>query len=355
MKLTSAQAKKVVELYFACGKSPTCTARQFNTWAQHNNCDVVVTKKNVIDVMKRFEHRTTLQKDVRPRPSQAHDVTVQFDVLTSLYEQRGSSLRTCASETSLSLTMTQEVARHKLKLFPYRLLEKHALSEYNKIFRTEACRRLLELPLNEMDVVYTDEAVFQMDGHVNRWNARVWDYQRPDNFYAETWQCSKKVLVWAGMSRTQLYGPYFFPCSVTGDMYRAIISEMFVPDALTRTGSLAQMWFQQDGAPAHTAQDSKNLLHSIFETRVISRDFLREWPPRSPDLTPCDFYLWNALKELVYQGGHFHSLSDLQNAIQWAFNTIRLGKMNDVRNAVYSVPFRMQRCIDLCGCQLVHE
>jgi hypothetical protein len=25
------------------------------------------------------------------------------------------------------------------------------------------------------------------------------------------------------------------------------------------------------------------------------------WPPRSPDLTPCDFFLWGYLKAQVYQ------------------------------------------------------
>ena len=24
------------------------------------------------------------------------------------------------------------------------------------------------------------------------------------------------------------------------------------------------------------------------------------WPPRSPDLTPCDFFLWGFMKGLVY-------------------------------------------------------
>ena len=24
------------------------------------------------------------------------------------------------------------------------------------------------------------------------------------------------------------------------------------------------------------------------------------WPPRSPDLNPCDFYLWGHLKSMVY-------------------------------------------------------
>ncbi len=26
----------------------------------------------------------------------------------------------------------------------------------------------------------------------------------------------------------------------------------------------------------------------------------KKWPPRSPDLNPCDFYLWGYLKSVVY-------------------------------------------------------
>ncbi|EFN60466.1 hypothetical protein EAG_00004, partial [Camponotus floridanus] len=25
-----------------------------------------------------------------------------------------------------------------------------------------------------------------------------------------------------------------------------------------------------------------------------------QWPPRSPDYNPCDFFLWGALKERIY-------------------------------------------------------
>ena len=35
----------------------------------------------------------------------------------------------------------------------------------------------------------------------------------------------------------------------------------------------------------------------VFGDRVISRGL---WPPRSPDLTPPDFYLWGKLKGSVY-------------------------------------------------------
>ncbi|CAB0019743.1 unnamed protein product, partial [Nesidiocoris tenuis] len=60
------------------------------------------------------------------------------------------------------------------------------------------------------------------------------------------------------------------------------------------------MWFQQDGATTHTARISLNFLRRIFPGRVISRHGDVPWPPRSPDLTPSDFFLWGYLKSKVY-------------------------------------------------------
>jgi hypothetical protein len=56
-------------------------------------------------------------------------------------------------------------------------------------------------------------------------------------------------------------------------------------------------YFMQDGATAHTATYSINVLNEVFDNRLISH---RLWPARSPDLNPCDFYLWRNLKDKVY-------------------------------------------------------
>ncbi|CAF4889820.1 unnamed protein product [Pieris macdunnoughi] len=60
------------------------------------------------------------------------------------------------------------------------------------------------------------------------------------------------------------------------------------------------MWFQQDGAKCHTARETIQLLHQSFPGRVISRFGDQNWPPRSCDLTPLDFFLWGFLKSMVY-------------------------------------------------------
>ncbi|GFY74769.1 putative DD41D transposase [Trichonephila inaurata madagascariensis] len=63
---------------------------------------------------------------------------------------------------------------------------------------------------------------------------------------------------------------------------------------------LDSMWFQQDGATSHTAHVTIDLLKNKFDERVISRNGPVDWPPRSCDLTPLDFFLWGYVKSLVY-------------------------------------------------------
>ena len=41
-------------------------------------------------------------------------------------------------------------------------------------------------------------------------------------------------------------------------------------------------------------------LSTRFKDRIISRNAEFLWPPYSPDLNPCDFYLWGYLKNKVY-------------------------------------------------------
>ncbi|KAK9510942.1 hypothetical protein O3M35_005613 [Rhynocoris fuscipes] len=65
---------------------------------------------------------------------------------------------------------------------------------------------------------------------------------------------------------------------------------------------VANMWFQQDGATCHTARETLQLMHETFPGRVLSRFGDQNWPPRSCDLTPLDFFLWGYLKSQRHIG-----------------------------------------------------
>ena len=51
-----------------------------------------------------------------------------------------------------------------------------------------------------------------------------------------------------------------------------------------------------------------------------------EWPARSPDLTPCDFWLWAELRTRLYYPGRreFGNLNELENTIRTLMNEIPL-------------------------------
>ena len=63
---------------------------------------------------------------------------------------------------------------------------------------------------------------------------------------------------------------------------------------------LEDMWFQQDGATSHTANVTINLLETKVGERVIARNGPVGWPPRSCDLTPLDYFLWDYVKFMIY-------------------------------------------------------
>ncbi|GFW15708.1 DUF4817 domain-containing protein [Trichonephila clavipes] len=86
--------------------------------------------------------------------------------------------------------------------------------------------------------------------------------------------------------------------TVNGDRYRAIITNFFIPEL--NNHDVQELWFQQDGATCHTARATIDLLKDTFGDRLISRFGPVNWPPRSCDLTPLDYFLWSYVKSLVY-------------------------------------------------------
>ncbi|GFV51205.1 hypothetical protein TNCV_2545541 [Trichonephila clavipes] len=67
-----------------------------------------------------------------------------------------------------------------------------------------------------------------------------------------------------------------------------------------KPNKMEELWFQQDGATCHTARATIDLLKDTFGDRLISRFGPVNWPPRSCDLTPLDYFLWGYVKSLVY-------------------------------------------------------
>ncbi|GFV57814.1 uncharacterized protein TNCV_3071931 [Trichonephila clavipes] len=77
-----------------------------------------------------------------------------------------------------------------------------------------------------------------------------------------------------------------------------MITKFFIPEL--NNHDVQELWFQQDGATCHTARATIDLLKGTLGDRLISRFGPVNWPPRSCDLTPLDYFLWGYVKSLVY-------------------------------------------------------
>jgi len=122
-------------------------------------------------------------------------------------------------------------------------------------------------------------------------------------------------------------------------MVRTAENEKRVCDALLRSprrsaGKHAQAMgmsrrFQQDGATCHTSKTTLDFLRKTFGNRLISRKTEFSWPPRSPDLSVCDFFLWGYLKQKVYVTKP-RTLDELRTNIEEEISKITPALLNKV-------------------------
>ena len=126
--------------------------------------------------------------------------------------------------------------------------------------------------------------------------------------------------MWVAISEKRLVGLFFRTENIDQDVYRSIIEDDFLPALQKARIEVSSVWFHQDNATPHTAKPTMELLHSIFGLRLISKD--PRWPPRSPDLSPNDFWLFGYLKDKVYRDGVPATLHELQTKIETVINGI---------------------------------
>lgn len=84
----------------------------------------------------------------------------------------------------------------------------------------------------------------------------------------------------------------------------------------------SEIHFQQDGAPAHNAHVVTAFLESKFPGKWIATHGPVNWPPRSPDLSVLDFFLWGYLRDKIYVR-QYHNMGELRNAVNRAFNQLQ--------------------------------
>lgn len=267
----------------------------------------------------------------------------------------GRSPRRSAARHSIALQISERsllrILHSDLHFHPYKIQVVHKLKDPDKPVRVAFCRRFLQILENDENqinfLLMSDEAHFHLSGYVNKQNFRYWAEENPHQLHEKPLH-DHKVTVWCGVSIFGIVGPYFFEendetVTINSERYIHML-ETFLRPELRRLGQ-NQVWFQQDGATAHTARQTRIVLQNMFPGHLISRFGDITWPSNSPDLTAPDFFLWGYLKQKVYERRP-QTIQDLKMRISEEIESIGPELL---RRVMQNFRQRLQYCIEAQG------
>ena len=178
---------------------------------------------------------------------------------------------------------------------PYKSQVAQELSERDKVSRIQLCNEFLGLVKNNSDIVNTllisDEVHFLVSGYVNKYNCRYWAHNNPHELHQRPLH-NEKVTVWCPVYSHGIIGPYLFDneegrtVSVHAERHKVLLETFLRSELHPRQQDL--LWFQQDGAAAHTAEISMQVLRTMSPGRLITRFGDIIWPARLRNLVVTD-------------------------------------------------------------------
>ena len=117
-----------------------------------------------------------------------------------------------------------------------------------------------------------------------------------------------------------LLGPYIFDGNVNGYNCLQLMNNFTFLQLQEHVnnqfdGIFRRLWWFQDGAPAHCLKAVRHMFHEMFANLFVALYHEVEWPPRSSDMTLCDFFLWGYSKSQFFVTSP-RDMQDLRNRIQ---------------------------------------
>lgn len=313
-----AERVEIIELYLKNNECGNRVAQIFN----ERHPGKLLSGKIVRELVAKFRETGSVMNKKRQMENPVVNEAMEVFVLGQVAMDSTLSTRKLANETGVNRTSIQRILK-KHHFHPYKIQLVQELNEDDFDRRLQFCEIISERVANNnnflFNVCFSDECTFFLNGVVNRHNCRYWAENNPRVFHEVHTQHPQKLNVWAGIFGNSIVGPFFLPGTLTGDMYLDLLENTIDP-ALTdiienNPGYVeAELIFQQDGAPPHYSQNVRNYLNTNFPGRWIGRRGAIEWPPRSPDLSPLDFFLWGHIKNKVYSTPPA-SLEDLRRRI----------------------------------------
>jgi transposase-like protein len=220
------------------------------------------------------------------------------------------SIRKLAAEHKMAPSTMKRIVNEDLGMASRVIQEKPVLTIDAREKRCERAKQLIDR-LRKKDSgkvrIFSDEKLFVSDVLVNRRNSRYLTDLPVTEVDESVRICpfSKapaKVMVLGVIASDGKKCPIIFVLDsekVTADSYQALLRRHVMP-WLSAKFPEGNYVFQQDGAPAHTANSTQTFL-----AKNMAAHWWKEvWPPYSPDLNPLDYGIWGVLQTKVNATAH---------------------------------------------------
>lgn len=339
----------VVEIFIECGKSPVTARRRLQREQK-----IFLNERQIRTIYQNFLKGKVDSQVLKSRKNSTKNVQLEENirkkkalVVLSVNSDPKDSIRRRSAYMDLSKSTLQRILQ-ELKFHPYKLRVVQELlpDDYQK--RMQFCEWfLVTLASNENfldELMFTDEAKFFIDGAVSSSHARYWSLINTHQSVEKSLD-KRGVMVLAGLTSRGVIGPFFFEDNVNQHTYEAMLTQNVLP-AVRQLPRHINMYFMQDGAPAHRTKRIIAMLKNEFPNKLIALGSDIPWPPRSPCLTPCDFFLWGFLKQIVYKK-RFENLEELKEEITRSFEYISPEMLR--RTFHDNLPKRIGTCVEMGG------
>lgn len=337
-------------IYGQCHKNISRTCRRFNE--KYPNAQAL-TNRIFRRIHSNFIHCGSAQKRrISPKTVRTEDNII--NVLTYFEAHPQSSISCAEEELDISWSTIQRILS-EFKMHPYKFSKVQSLLPGDFPQRVAFCENILihlqEDPQFLRKMIWTDESKFSRNGINNCKNKHFWATVNPNVTRETGFQDKFSFNVFALMMDNQMRY-VIYDENLTSDRYIHILRTCVEPFLENLPLNMYQnRWFQLDGAPAHSTASVATELNRLFDDRWFRRNGPWNWPPRSPDLTPLDFYLWPTVKEVVYSTP-INTRQELENRVVEALENINLDVLRTT--CTTAVERRILKCLEVNGQHFEH-
>ena len=295
------------------------------------------------------EGKTNVEDDPRPgRPLSASTDENVKKAVEFIAEDRRVSCEQVADHLGVSVSTAHHILT--VKLNKRKIAAKwvpHILTEEQLQLRVHLCRLHLKRYWRERGnflnrVVAGDETwVYSYDPELKSQSSEWTSADSPRPTKARRSKGPMKVMHIIFFDRAGILLDYCVPLGTTvnGDVYIEVLTKLKRAIYDKRPDlHAAQPILLHDNAGPHRRKDVLALLDK-WGWEILTH------PPYSPDLSPCDFYLFSQMK-LPLRGQRFQSLEEINEAVKASLNAMTVRGLCD---GIDGLVHRWQKCLNIDG------